>query len=272
MMNKITILGSGTSTGVPILGCKCHVCQSRDPRNKRFRTSALIETSDKKNFIIDASPDLRTQLLAAGVDHVEGVIITHDHADHTHGMDDLRPFSFVTQKDIPVLTSPETAASLRIKFPYIFQRDEVFKDKKILGGGIPKLRLEEVRNEAEQLSGESFEFFSLPHGHTHTLGVCHQGLAYLVDCQKIPQETLKKLRAKNLDILVIDCLKFDPHDTHLHLDLALEYAQEINAKLTLLTHLSHDFDYPLLLEELEKRRVKNIIPALDGSTFLYSAT
>lgn len=119
-MNKITILGSGTSTGVPILGCNCQVCQSNDVRNKRFRTSALIQLHSKKNLLIDASPDLRTQLLQHKIDHIEGVIITHDHADHTHGMDDLRPFGFKAKKALPVYTDASTANDLTRKFPYIF--------------------------------------------------------------------------------------------------------------------------------------------------------
>src|SRR4051812_26680078 len=110
-MNKITILGSGTSTGVPILGCKCKVCQSNELRNKRLRTSALIELSDGKKILIDASPDLRTQLLNTHTDNLDAVIITHDHADHTHGMDDLRPFGFKLGQAIPVYTDATSAAA-----------------------------------------------------------------------------------------------------------------------------------------------------------------
>ena len=130
-MNKITILGSGTSTGVPILGCKCKVCQSTEPRNKRFRSSAIIELENQKRILIDTTPDLRTQLLNNKVDHVDAVIITHDHADHTHGIDDLRPFGFKSNKSIPVYTSEPAARSLTRKFPYIFDSDNYFKDKKI---------------------------------------------------------------------------------------------------------------------------------------------
>jgi phosphoribosyl 1,2-cyclic phosphate phosphodiesterase len=124
-MNKITILGSGTSTGVPILGCKCKVCQSNEWRNKRLRTSAVIETTQGKRILIDASPDLRTQLLREKIDSLDAVIITHDHADHTHGMDDLRPFGFQKKMPIPVFTDHKTTSDLKKKFPYIFDRKAI---------------------------------------------------------------------------------------------------------------------------------------------------
>jgi len=121
-MNKITILGSGTSTGVPILGCKCGICQSKDPRNKRLRSSAKIESKNSKTILIDASPDLRAQLISTQTTNLDAVIITHDHADHTHGIDDLRPFTFHSPFPLPVFTNLHTIESLTVKFPYIFQR------------------------------------------------------------------------------------------------------------------------------------------------------
>jgi len=143
-MNKITILGSGTSTGVPILGCKCAVCQSNDPRNKRFRTSVLLETNQSKTILIDASPDLRTQLLLTQTPKLDAVIITHDHADHTHGIDDVRPFTFNRPEPLLVYTDLHTYQSLTIKFPYIFQREKVFAEG-MLGGGVPLLDLQTIQ-------------------------------------------------------------------------------------------------------------------------------
>jgi phosphoribosyl 1,2-cyclic phosphate phosphodiesterase len=264
-MNKITILGSGTSTGVPILGCNCGICQSTDTRNKRLRTSALIEFSSGKKLLIDASPDLRTQLLFNKISHVDAAIITHDHADHTHGLDDLRPFSFVSKEDIPIFTDAGTAKSLRKKFSYIFERDQ----KPILGGGIPLLKIEEITTGPQKILGEDFTFFSLPHGHGNSLGFCHDKMAYLIDCREIPPEVIDDLKSRGLDLLIIDCLRPQPHQTHLHLDKSLEYIQAINPRLSLLTHMGHEWDYMQLLHELQVRSIKNVQPALDAQSFLY---
>lgn len=269
-MNKITILGSGTSTGVPILGCKCQVCQSNELRNKRLRTSALIELRDGKKILIDASPDLRTQLLNNHIDNVDGVIITHDHADHTHGMDDLRPFGFKNGKAIPVFTDAHTAGGLTKKFPYIFDRHNYFATKDVLGGGIPLLDLKVVQAGPEKIFDHDFRFFSLPHGHENTLGVFHSKMAYLTDCREIPEETLKFLSDAGLELLIIDCLRPLPHGTHLHFDLTLKYIDRIKPKLAVLTHMGHEWDYLDLIDQLRKRGVKNTFPATDGQTFLYS--
>lgn len=270
-MNKITILGSGTSTGVPILGCKCQVCQSNEIRNKRLRTSAILQTTSGKMILIDASPDLRTQLLGAQVDRLDGIIITHDHADHTHGMDDLRPFGFINKTPLPVFTNEYTSISLKEKFPYIFQREKIFADKVILGGGIPLLDLHLIAPGQSNIMDEDLEFFSLPHGHIETLGVRHGKMAYLVDCQSVPEETLRKLRADQLDLLVIDCLRPLPHQTHLHFDLTMEYIESIQPRLAVLTHLGHEWDYLELTQKIQGRGMKNVIVAIDEQSFLYSS-
>lgn len=269
-MNRVTILGSGTSTGVPILGCKCQVCQSNEQRNKRLRTSAILHTSREKKILIDASPDLRTQLLQAQVDALDAVIITHDHADHTHGMDDLRPFGFSKKAPLPVFTDAATMATLKEKFPYIFQREKVFANKSILGGGIPLLDLYPLNDGFEAIEGEDFEFFSLPHGHIESLGVRHNRMAYLVDCQAIPQVTLQKLRKHQLDLLIIDCLRPTVHQTHLHFERTMEYIEAIAPRLAVLTHLGHEWDYLDLTSQIKQRGIKNVIPAQDGQSFFYS--
>lgn len=268
-MNQVILLGTGTSTGVPILGCSCSVCQSNDPRNKRFRTSAIIQTKSGKNILIDASPDLRTQLLRNHIHDLDGVIITHDHADHTHGIDDLRPFGFKKNASIPVFTSAESAQDLTKKFPYIFQSELVFKEKPILGGGIPKLHIETVLGKKEIL-GEEFDFFFLPHGHGNTLGIVHQNMAYFTDCREIPEQTLKTLRERKLELLLIDCLRYTPHSTHLHLDLTLEYVEKINPAKAVLIHLGHEIEYREILTKLRTRGIENVTPSFDGMSFYYS--
>jgi phosphoribosyl 1,2-cyclic phosphate phosphodiesterase len=269
-MNKITILGSGTSTGVPILGCKCQVCQSNDIRNKRYRTSAVLELTNDKKILIDASPDLRTQLLNNKIHQLDAVIITHDHADHTHGMDDLRPFGFKLKNALPVYSSHQAAKDLRRKFPYIFDRQNYFSDKAILGGGIPLLDQFPIEEGHFKIFGSDFEFFFLPHGHEETVGIRHGKMAYIVDCREIPKNIIDRLFNAQLEILIIDCLRPSPHQTHLHLDLTLEYIDKIRPKTALLTHMGHEWDYLELTHELGRRGVKNTFPATDGATYLYS--
>lgn len=269
-MNKITILGSGTSTGVPILGCNCQVCQSNDIRNKRFRTSAVIQLNNQRNILIDASPDLRTQLLKSRIGHLDAVIITHDHADHTHGMDDLRPFGFKAGSPLPVYADAKAANDLTRKFPYIFDRHNYFQSKTVLGGGIPLLDLHVTQEGPEKILAEDFEFYSLPHGHDDTLGIRHRKMAYITDCREIPEQTVAKLRDAKLELMIIDCLRPEPHQTHLHLDRTLEYIERIGPKLSVLTHLGHEWDYLKLTTELLRRGVKNTFPAIDGQEFLYS--
>lgn len=272
MMNKITLLGSGTSTGIPILGCKCQVCQSKDIRNKRLRTSALIHTKSGKNIIVDTTPDLRSQLIQNSIDQLNAVIITHDHADHTHGMDDLRPFGFINGEPIPVYTNIQTAESLKNKFPYIFKREDYFKNKEILGGGIPLLNLCQIDVGKKTIMNEIFYFLSLPHGHDSSIGIIHGRMAYLVDCREIPPRELKILKESQLELLIIDCLRPNPHQTHLHFAKTVEYIKEISPKLAVLTHLGHEWDHLELMNKLMEHGVENTIPGQDGLSFLYSSS
>lgn len=269
-MNKITLLGTGTSTGVPILGCNCHVCRSRDVRNKRLRTAALIEAKTGKKILLDVPPDIRTQLLRENVSSLDAVIITHDHADHTHGMDDLRPFGFLSGNPISVYAAPDAASDLRRKFRYIFERESYFKDKAILGGGIPLLDLEEVGPGPHIFAEESFELIPLPHGHEDTYGILHGKCAYIVDCREIPEKISDRLRDAQLEVLIIDCLRMKKHSTHLHLELSLEYIEKIRPKLAVLTHLGHEMEHLELLHELKARGAKNVVIGTDGASFFYS--
>jgi phosphoribosyl 1,2-cyclic phosphate phosphodiesterase len=269
-MNKITILGSGTSTGVPILGCNCQVCQSNDPRNNRLRTSILLETKAGKKILVDASPDLRTQLLRTRTQELDAVIITHDHADHTHGIDDLRPYTFKRRNALPVYADAPTGTGLREKFPYIFQREKVYAEKPVLGGGIPLLDLHLLSSGNQSVEGETFEIHSLPHGHGETLSFRHQKFGYIIDCREIPESLVESYRQAKLELLIIDCLRYEPHQTHLHLDLTLRYIQEIAPVTAILTHMGHEMDYLDLTNQLRRRGIKNVFPAIDGKSFYYS--
>jgi phosphoribosyl 1,2-cyclic phosphate phosphodiesterase len=267
-INHITVLGTGTSTGVPTLGCSCAVCTSPLMQNKRFRSSILIETISKKNILIDATPDLRTQLLVNQIGDIDAAVITHEHADHTHGIDDLRPFCFHKKHPIPVFTSENCAEVLKIKFPYIFEREKVFKDKKILGGGIPKLDLFVV-DQTQTICDLNFNFFKLPHGHTESLSFHTQDFAYIIDCNSIAADIIAKLASLKLKWLIIDCLRTAPHETHLHLDLSLSYAQKIAAQNTGLIHLSHEFDHFQLCQKLDALKLKTVRPLYDGQKIIF---
>ncbi|MEX1100239.1 MAG: MBL fold metallo-hydrolase, partial [Bacteriovoracaceae bacterium] len=178
--NEVVALGTGTSTGIPMVGCKCSVCLSTNPKNHRFRASIALKTSSHKTIIVDVTPDLRSQLLQNKIDQCDACIITHEHADHVHGIDDLRPLSFDKESPIPVYTWNSCAEHLSEKFPYIFQADKLFRFKPVLGGGIPKLSLHTVGEKA-LIAGEEFEFYLLPHGHTKTLSFLHKKFAYAID-------------------------------------------------------------------------------------------
>jgi phosphoribosyl 1,2-cyclic phosphate phosphodiesterase len=231
----------------------------------------VIELADRRRILIDASPDLRTQLLSNDIDSVDAIIITHDHADHTHGMDDLRPFGFKSGKALPVYMDESAGRDLKRKFPYIFDTKSYFQDKVILGGGIPLLEAKITQAGPEKILGQEFRFLSLPHGHENTLGILHHKLAYIVDCREIPEPELQILTDAKLELLIIDCLRSAPHQTHLHLDRTLEYIERIKPRTAILTHMGHEWDYLDLTLEIRKRGVKNTFPAIDGQTFLYSS-
>ena len=263
-------MGTGTSTGIPMLGCQCPVCTHLDVRNQRLRVSAWLQTAAGNSVLIDATPDFRTQGLRYQIRHLDGAIVTHDHADHTHGLDDLRPLCHVAKtksKSIPIFTGAQCAESLKRRFPYIFLRDQVFHEKHpILGGGIPKLDLHLVESKGEStLLGEKFYFFDLPHGHINTLGFYHLGLAYLIDCNDIADEVVEFLNKKSVQVLIIDCVKYTPHQTHLHLQAAFDFIRRINPKQAYLVHMSHDMEHTRLTQEcLGQFPAGNVLPAFDG--------
>lgn len=241
---RVRILGCGTSTGVPIPGCKCEVCSSDDPRNKRLRTSALIEMGSDFSVLIDSSTDLRQQALKWGVRRVDSVLYTHAHADHILGIDDLRAFNFVLRKDIPCFGEEATLEHLRQMFSYIFSPDPAYQ-----GGLLPKLSLHPIRPyEALQLGGNQIMPIRLMHGELPVLGFRIGDFAYATDCNSIPSESITMLQ--NLDTLVLDGLRFEPHSTHFTIPDAVQMAKELGAKKTYLTHMTHSIDYQRTQAEL----------------------
>lgn len=234
--DTLTILGCGTSTGVPIPTCKCSVCRSRNPRNHRLRASAWLQARGK-SILIDTATDLRQQALRERIARVDAVLYTHPHTDHTHGIDELRAYNFSQQASIPLYGNAWTCEDLGSRFPYIF------KPGPVEGGGIPQLLLNQIDSGAEQLviAGISVRPVALRHGSKECVAYRFESVAYVTDCSYIPESSLERL--KGLATLVLDCVRLEPHGTHLNLDRALEVVSQVRPKKTYLTHLGHDFDY-----------------------------
>lgn len=229
---KLVILGSGTSTGVPVIGCRCEVCSSRDPRNKRTRASALISTRGK-NILIDTSTDLRAQSLANGIERIDAVLFTHCHADHIHGIDDLRAFNHVQGSSIPCYGNPETIERIRSSFEYIF-------NDKAGDGWKPSLTATAVESPFE-ISGIEIIPVEVVHGRARILGYRIGKVAYITDCNSIPPESKEKLR--DLEALVLGALRYKPHPTHFNIPQAIEVAEELKPRRCIFTHLGHNLDY-----------------------------
>jgi phosphoribosyl 1,2-cyclic phosphate phosphodiesterase len=248
---KITILGSGTSTGVPMVGCTCRVCSSDDPGDKRTRASLLIR-HEGRNILFDAATDLRFQALREGIERVDAVLFTHSHADHVNGIDDLRGFHFMHREIIPCFGSRETLDTLEAGFRYIFHEHEG-------SGYTPLLQPTEVVGPFE-LFGLTVVPVPLQHGRTQSLGYRIGTFAYLTDCSAIPDESLGLLHG--LDVLVIDGLRWNAHPFHFNIEAAIAATRPLNPFRTVLTHLSHD-----VLSTDSSRLPPGYEFARDGMTF-----
>jgi phosphoribosyl 1,2-cyclic phosphate phosphodiesterase len=226
---KITILGSGTSTGVPMVGCHCKVCSSPDPRDKRTRASILVECGGQR-ILVDTSTDLRSQALREAIPHIDAVLLTHTHADHIHGIDDLRGFHFIHRRIIPCYGSPQTMAKVTASFAYIFEG---------LGseGYSPLLEPFEVEAPFE-LFGCRILPVPILHGNFDATGYRFDNAAYLTDCSEIPQSSMALLQG--LDLLIIDALRYSPHPNHFNIEGALEVVRALKPRRTILTHLTHE--------------------------------
>lgn len=246
---KVTILGCATSTGVPIVGCNCRVCTSDNPKNKRTRCSVHVQTKGK-NLLIDTSTDLRFQALRHGITKLDAVLYTHSHADHTHGIDELRIYNFVNKTIIPCYGNFQTISNIEKNFKYIF-------DGKKSAGGKPKLRLTTIESEFD-ICGIKIIPVDIYHSNWTILGYRIGNMAYLTDCSGIPEESWEKLN--NLDLLILSALRYRPHKAHFNVEQAVKTAERINSKLTVFTHMGHEIEYDTLLSELPE----SIVPAYDG--------
>ena len=233
MRATLTVLGSGTSMGVPTIGCDCAVCHSTDPHDRRTRPSIMIEYGGKI-VLIDTTPDFYAQAIRERIKRVDGVLYTHTHADHILGIDDLRPLSYQHKPDkLPLYARPDAAAFLRKMFSYIFDAQYKF-------GGLPRLELRPIDGPVE-LFGARFEPVRLIHGEAEIYGFRFGSAAYLTDHSEVPSETLEKLR--DLDILFLDALRYTPHPTHSTVEQSLKIVEAVKPKRTFFTHICHDLPH-----------------------------
>lgn len=238
---RITFLGTGTSHGVPIIGCDCATCRSDDPRDRRWRPSILIELARGARVLVDTSPDLRAQALAFNVRRVDAILFTHAHADHVLGLDEVRRFNVLQREAIPCYGDAHTIAAVRRMFAYIFDRDAW------AGGGIPQLVTFTLLGPFS-LGREEFVPVPILHGTRPILGYRVGRFAYLTDCSAIPAEALPLVAG--VDVLVLDALRVRPHPTHFTLAQAVEAAARIGAAQTYFTHMCHDLPHAATCAEL----------------------
>ncbi|KPV52220.1 beta-lactamase [Kouleothrix aurantiaca] len=231
---RLTFLGTGTSMGVPVIGCECAVCTSPDPQNKRLRTSALLE-ADGRAILFDAGPDLRQQALAAGIRRVDAVLLTHAHADHIFGLDDLRPLNFAQRAAIPLYGTANTLAMVRERFGYAFVNSSE-------GSTRPALELVEIQSSVPfDIGTITIIPFDVQHGSWTITGFRIGRLGYVTDASSLPAASLAELR--DLDVLVLNALRHAPHPTHFSLDEACAVVADLRPRQALLVHMTHDVEH-----------------------------
>lgn len=251
---KLIFLGTGTSFGVPQVGCDCAVCRSDDPRDKRTRVGAVIESGEAR-ILIDTPPELRLQLIANGVTRIDAVLFTHDHADHIHGLDDVRGFTGPEGAPLPMFGPAETVASVSRKFAYVFDPAA----KMIPGTSKPEGEIRALEPGVEvRIAGLSVIPFEVPHGTVRVFGYRVGDIGYVTDAKALPPEAESVLRG--VRVLVLNALFRKPHPTHFSIAEAVEAARQLGAERTYLTHLTHRVSHA----ELEAELPDGIRPAFDG--------
>lgn len=248
---RLTFLGTGTSMGVPMIGCTCAVCTSPDTRNQRLRTSALLEAGGLR-LLLDAGPDLRIQALRVGLSRLDAVLLTHEHADHVGGLDDLRPFSIFQQQHIPIYGNQQTLDDVRQRFAYAFSSVPSQSTR-------PALDLRPVSGPFE-VGGVGIEPLDVLHGSWTITGYRVGGLGYITDASGLPPATLERLAG--LDVLVLNALRYTTHPLHFSLDQALEVVALLRPRRTFLVHIAHDLEHAIVNESLPS----GVALAYDGLT------
>ncbi len=254
--SKLTFLGTGTSQGVPVIGCRCEVCRSTDPRDNRMRTSAMVEVGEKR-FIIDAGPDFRMQMLREQVSHITAILLTHMHKDHIGGIDDVRALNFVDYPEVHtvhIYATPDTVACVRKDYDYAFaSAEERYR-------GVPEIRLHEI-DPSQPFVVDGVEIVPIVGSHSRfaVTGYRIGDLAYMTDFKQIADEELQKLAG--VHTLVVNALRFEPHDSHFSVAEALAIAARVAPAQVYLTHMSHEIG---LHAEAEQQLPEGVHFAYDG--------
>jgi phosphoribosyl 1,2-cyclic phosphate phosphodiesterase len=247
---QLTILGAGSSAGTPVVGCSCITCSSSDPRNQRTRCSSIITLDNGHVILIDTGPDLRQQALREKLNRIDAVLYTHTHADHLHGIDDLRAFCQVQRQQIPLFGSAHTIAHIQEKFGYTLREPSDFWD-------LPVLKVNTVQTPFT-LFGHTITPIPVKHGKSDIFGYRIGDIAYLTDVSAIPEPSFELL--SGVKVVLLDCLRHSPHFTHINLEQSLGYAKRINADATYLIHMTHELEYHALSGKIPE----NVYVGYDG--------
>lgn len=249
---KITFLGTGTSQGVPVIGCDCSVCQSDEPRDKRLRCSIYIQEGEN-SIVIDTGPDFRQQLLRENITDIDAIVYTHEHKDHIAGLDDIRPINYFQKKDMPLYAEERVCDALKREFPYAFTENKF--------PGLPQISLNVIDNKMFEAANFQLTPIRVMHHKLPVFGYRIKGFAYITDANHIADEELEKL--KGLDVLVLNALRYKEHISHFNIEQALAVIEQLQPKQSYLTHISHLLD---IHQSVEKQLPANISLAFDGLT------
>ncbi|HSF55600.1 MAG TPA: MBL fold metallo-hydrolase [Algoriphagus sp.] len=247
---KVNFLGTGTSQGVPVIGCECRVCKSLDFRDKRFRTSIHVEAKGV-SLVVDTGPDFRMQMLRAGIKSLDAVLFTHEHKDHTAGLDDIRPFNFSQKMDMPVFAKRHVLDQIQREYTYIFSDNKY--------PGVPQVESIEISDNPFHVNGLAVTPIPVLHYKLPVLGFRFGDFSYITDANFIPEESMKLL--EGTEVLVLNALQIDPHISHFTLEEAVQVARKIGAKQTYFTHISHRLG---LHDHIDKGLPAGISLAYDG--------
>ena len=247
---RITLLGTGTSQGVPVIACDCEVCLSSNPKDNRLRSSIMIKV-DNLNLVIDTGPDFRQQMLREKVERVDSILFTHHHKDHVAGMDDIRAFNYKWQRDMPIYCSKVTSEALKLEFPYIFSGFNY--------PGVPKVAINIIKNQPFYIKGNMIQPIKVLHYKLPVFGFRIKNFVYLTDVSEISEKEKEKM--KGADLIILDALRKKTHLSHFNLEQALSLLEELKPKQALLTHISH---YMGLHDNINKELPDHINLAYDG--------
>lgn len=247
---KVTFLGTGTSQGVPVIGCTCQVCRSLDYRDKRLRSSVHIEV-DGKSFVIDTGPDFRQQMLREHIGHLDAVLFTHGHKDHTAGLDDVRAYNFLQQADMPVYGLQEVLNQIKVEYYYAFEKEKY--------PGIPQLRLHTILQDDFSIEGVKITPLPVLHMKLPVLGFRINNFSYITDANHIPTETIERMAGS--EVVVLNALQKEKHISHFNLEEALDMSKKIGPAKTYFTHISHKLGTH---KSIEKELPDSVALAYDG--------